>query len=693
MKSPAFIFSGNLLLAALVFCAVPGQAQQEDSVKEISLPTVVIKAFEQNKKLKEVPAGINYVGTETFKAFSASSIVAALNTTPGVRMEERSPGSYRINIRGSSLRSPFGVRNVKIYYNDIPFTGPGGDSYLNQLGYYNFGSVEIIKGSNNSLYGAGTGGVLLIESLKSNEIPGISAGCSLGSYHLQNYYASVTTESVKITSRALYQHQESDGYREHSRLKRDVVSWNGLFKIAPGKELKTTFLYGDLFYETPGALTKAEFNADPKRARPATAAFPGAVSADASVHQRMFLAGVSYQQPVVGKLQNKTTVYGMFTELRNPNINTYDKSAEPHAGGRTVFNFEAPLGNASLHIDAGGELQRSFTSVNIYKNVAGRADTLRSSDDINNNQSLLFLQAAMYSKDWTILASSSWSTLRVQFQRFSPASSGKQSRTFNNELGPRFAVMRKLRLLNIYTSIGKGFSPPATSELLPTGGAINIGLDPEKATNYDLGVKGDVLKNVYIDVDAFFFSLRNTIVQRRDAGGGNFFLNAGKTRQHGIETLINYRFLLSHRSVRKSLLWLNHTWHDFHYREFKQLANDFSGNRLPSVPRHAISAGMEIVMNNGLSAAVTHQYSGKIFLNDANSDFARAYHIAGLKVGYESNFNRKMLISISAGVENLFNTNYSLGNDINGFGGRYYNAAARRNFYFSAAFSLPAKTR
>ncbi|MEJ0103149.1 MAG: hypothetical protein WDO19_11585 [Bacteroidota bacterium] len=38
-----------------------------------------------------------------------------MNNTPGVRMEERSPGSYRLNLRGSTLRSPFGVRNVKVY--------------------------------------------------------------------------------------------------------------------------------------------------------------------------------------------------------------------------------------------------------------------------------------------------------------------------------------------------------------------------------------------------------------------------------------------------------------------------------------------------------------------------------------------------------------------------------------------------
>ena len=114
-------------------------------------------------------------------------------------MEERSPCSYRINIRGSSLRSPFGVRNVKIYYNDIPFTDPGGHSYLNNLGYYNFNSIEIIKGPGSSLYGAGTGGVMLIESLNENASNGASVEYSVGSYNMHNIYGAVTTGGEKIS--------------------------------------------------------------------------------------------------------------------------------------------------------------------------------------------------------------------------------------------------------------------------------------------------------------------------------------------------------------------------------------------------------------------------------------------------------------------------------------------------------------
>ena len=42
-------------------------------------------------------------------------------------------------------------------------------------------------------------------------------------------------------------------------------------------------------------------------------------------------------------------------------------------------------------------------------------------------------------------------------------------------------------------------------------------------------------------------------------------------------------------------------------------------------------------------------------------------------------------LNIYAGVDNLLDETYSMGNDINAAGGRYYNAAPKRNFYIGIA--------
>jgi iron complex outermembrane recepter protein len=670
-----------LLLASFVFPYSPILSQQADTIKEIHLEEVVVRAYESNQRLRDIPAAVSYIGKATLGRFNPLSIVQAVNTAPGVRMEERSPGSYRFNIRGSSLRSPFGVRNIKIYYNDLPFTDPGGHSYLNQLGYYNFNALEIIKGPGSSLYGAGTGGVLLIEGISEAEQPGVLTEYSTGSYGLHNIYGGITTDRDKLISRIGYQHQESDGYRRQSALRRDVYSWTGNFRLSEKQTLRTTFLYGRLFYQTPGALTRSEYEADPRAARPGSGFFPGAEAARASILQKTFLTGASYTQTLAPWLQNKTALYGMFTELRNASIQNYGRSSEPHMGGRTLFKATLPVAQSFLSLDLGGELQEGYITVGIHKNNAGRADTLRTSDEIKNRQAFVFSQASFTQNDWTLTAGASLNFLKVRFERFVPASLSIQRRKFNNQLAPRVALLRRLNKLNLYTSVSKGFSPPTTAELLPTGGAISLDLNAEEGTNFDVGLKGNIIKDLYVDVNAFYFKLSNTIVQRRTAGGGDYYINGGKTRQNGVETFLSYPLGGNTSRMEGSQLWLSHTWHRFEYRDFKQQTTDYSGNNLPGVAPHTVSTGYDFLMRNGLLGTLSYYYSDKLPLNDANSVYADAYHLVGLKLGYQKWFQNKVRVKVFGGVDNLLDQDYSLGNDVNGFGGRYFNAAPGRNYY------------
>ena len=171
----------------------------------------------RNKQLKEVSGSRCCSSIKNSLIVSATtSLVPAVNAEPGVRMEERSPGSYRINIRGSTLRSPFGVRNVKVYWNDIPFTDAGGNTYLNQLSFFNTQSIEIIKGPAGSVYGAGTGGAILLSSQPSDWQQGASVNYTGGSYQceirlMRGIQAGGGRDRQECSFN--YTHQTSDGYR------------------------------------------------------------------------------------------------------------------------------------------------------------------------------------------------------------------------------------------------------------------------------------------------------------------------------------------------------------------------------------------------------------------------------------------------------------------------------------------------
>jgi len=195
----------------------------------MNLSGVTVSAFDTERPLLQQAASVSRVTEQDLMRFNESSPVLAFNQKAGIRIEERAPASYRISIRGSSLRSPFGVRNVKIYWNEVPFTAPDGTTALNLLDLSNIRTAEVIKGPSGSVYGAGNGGAISLFSQAQVDENRISADYLLGDFGLSRYRLGITQQLGDGGIEASYVRQESDGYRDHSGVKRQVVQMSGYF--------------------------------------------------------------------------------------------------------------------------------------------------------------------------------------------------------------------------------------------------------------------------------------------------------------------------------------------------------------------------------------------------------------------------------------------------------------------------------
>jgi len=96
----------------------------------------------------------------------------------------------------------------------------------------------------------------------------------------------------------------------------------------------------------------------------------------------------------------------------------------------------------------------------------------------------------------------------------------------------------------------------------------------------------------------------------------------------------------------------------------------------------------DIQVKGGWFSNITYYDASKIYLNDANTAQADGYHLLGWRLGWKNAFPHKFRFSVYAGVENLLDEKYSLGNDINAAGNRFYNAAAPRNYYAGVSFRM-----
>lgn len=685
MKQDLFYFLSIIFFSNQLFAQ-----KAEDTLAVKTLEIVVVKGYEQNRTLRETAGAISVINQQQLQKFGNASILPAMNAVPGVRMEERSPGSYRLNIRGSSLRSPFGVRNVKVYLDGIPFTNPGGDTYLNQLSFYNFSSIEILKGPGSSLYGAGMGGVMLINSIPEIVSNQLSINYSIGSYNANNLNITASASSGSFQNILSYSHQTSDGYRQQSAMRRDLIKFDSKIGGSKKETLFAHILFGDLFYQTPGGLTLSGYLADPKAARAAGGGFPGAVQNNAAIYQKTFWAGIEQQYEFNDHFKNSTSVYGAFSQIKNPAIRNYERRLEPNFGGRTTFNFKTKINNAKLSIVAGSEYQQGYSTIKVYNNKNGNPDSIQTDDEVNNRVATLFAQADIsFAKGWIATAGVSVNTSFVEFDRLSVVPDFVYKTNFNNEVSPRLSLLKKLNeRLSLYAIVSKGFSPPTVDELLPSTTIINTNLQAEKGVNYEAGFRGNLVKNrLLLAINAFTFGLQNSITQRRDSSGADYFINAGKTQQKGIEAALNC-IITSNKLqfITASAIWASYTYHSFHYEQFKELNADYSNNKIPGVAPQTVAAGINVETKPGIYLNANYFYSGKIALNDANSAFAKSYNLVGCKAGYKKSFTNHLQFDLYIAVDNLLNETYSLGNDINAAGSRFYNAAANRNYLAGISF-------
>jgi iron complex outermembrane receptor protein len=675
----------TLLCTVVLLCVSSlcfSQEEQTDSTK--TLTEVTVKAYEQNRRLTEVAAPVGLTTQAQLKRFNNTSILPAVNIIPGVRMEERSPGSYRLNIRGSSLRSPFGVRDVKVYLNEIPLTDPSGNTYLNQLSYYNFNSIEFIKGPAGSLYGAGIGGVMLIHTMPAAWQQGIAVDYFSGSYNTNGININIKAGDTDHKNIFNYSHLSSDGYRVQTNMRKDVVSWDAALKASEKQTLHAYMSYSDFYYQTPGALTLAQYNADPRQARPSAGSQPGAVQNKAAIFQKIFIAGFSNDYRFNDNWSNTTAVYGSYTDFTNPGIRVYELRKEPHFGGRSVFTYKKQLGATVLQLNFGAEAQKGFFNTKDFGNKNGVADSLQLDNNINMWQYMIFAQADLkLPYGFIATAGVSFNRSAVEFINLLSRPSSTQERSFNNQFPPHFAVLKKItKDVSAYVSVARGFSTPTVSEMLRSDGLFGTNLQPEDGIDYELGARGNLFRGrLYFDISGFIFDLKNIIVQRIDSAGVFYYVNAGSTNQKGVESHISYELIANPRHfINSAKLWTSYTLHDFHYETFKQLSADFSGKLLPAVPPTTVIAGFDLSTKAGLYLNVTYNYSDHVALNDANTAYATSYNLLGGRIGYRKVLHSKFRTEIFIAGDNLFDTRYSLGNDINAAAGRYYNAAPGRNF-------------
>jgi iron complex outermembrane recepter protein len=665
-------------IPVLLFLAGTHSFAQQDTLRTNQLEEVTVRAFESQRSRLETTASVGVLTPKTLNRFAPITFTNAVNTIPGIRMEERSPGSYRFSVRGSLLRSPFGVRNVKFYWNGIPYTDANGNTPLNSLDFASIDRMEIIKGPGSSVYGAGTGGVVLLSSDQTDGQNKVEQSFGVGKYGFQSRNTQLTLGDVSVR----YGHQQQEGYRQQSGMVRDVLQFNATTRVGSKATLSLLGMYSDLHYQTPGGINLDQYRNDPTLARQPTPTLPGSVTQNAGIYTKYSFWGIQHQMPLSSHWEQSLSVYISTNDFANPFITNYEKRNEQGLGGRNVWTYAKYYGQNSIQWTSGFEWQYGKSAQRNYNNDKGRPAGFQTSEDIRSTGATVFTQAeARLPGAFILSAGASLNTFQFGYERFFPTPYTEEKRRFDNVISPRVALNKTfLKNWSVTGSLSSGYSPPTIQEVRPSAGGFRQDLTPEFGINKEISVRrvGDRFK---LDLNAYQFNLRETIVRRTNEAGAEFFVNAGQTDQKGLEWRLDYPLLKNVAFLDQVAIWNAGTLVSYEYQSYQQGATDFTGNKLPGIPSFTQNTGLDILMKAGFAAYFTYQYVDGMYLNDANTVEVPSFNQFLVRVSWNRKWGRHLTTELSASGEWVNADIYSLGYDLNAFGNRYYNAAPKQNLW------------
>ena len=679
-----------------ICAAVPiawAQETTEEPEDEGALAPVVVRGSRAGADRWASPASIDVVTADDLKDGRPQiSLAEGLGRVPGLIVRDRQNFAQdaQLSVRGFGSRSTFGVRGLKLYVDGIPASAPDGQG---QTSHFPLGAaerIEVVRGPFAALYGASSGGVLSLTT-EDGRWPGEwRAGFAAGSDGLWRLSAQALGRTAPPDQPGwAYALSASgfatDGARPHSAASQGTLNLK-LSRQNAGGRLVLLLNHHQGRADDPLGLSRAEFDADPHQTTPNAlrhdtrktmrqtqlgAAWERRLNDEQRLELMGWLGqrGVAQYQAIAPAAQAAPTSAGGVIDL--------DRA---YGGAHARWRLERAQANgATLGLVAGLSFSRQNEQRRGYENFIGdhigdrlgvRGRLRR--DEANTAQALEpYVQAEWRTPGWTLAGGLRYS--RVSFSTrdryIAPGNGDDSGRVrysgFSPVIGGRVQLAESVQA---FASVGGGFETPTLNEAAYSPGAqagLNRHLQASRQRSAEIGLRG---RHGWGGWTATWFDVRtrNEIVPALNQGGRTVFRNAGRTRRHGLELALDAE--LGAFTLAGAAAFMQARFGD--------------GGRMPGIPRQQLFAQVDWrpAWAQGATLGLQARHTGRVPVNDANSDFARAATVLALSLRHD--FTRgAWRFQPFVRIDNLTNRRHAGSVIVNEGNGRFFEPAAGRSVF------------
>ncbi|MFN8396912.1 MAG: TonB-dependent receptor plug domain-containing protein [Bacteroidia bacterium] len=520
----------------------------------------------------------------------ASSIEQGLNLIPGVKFESRGPGgSRRLAIRGSLIRSAFGVREIKVYQDGVPLTSPDGSTPLELLDAQGIQSLEVVKGPVSADYGAVSNGVLFTSTKLSEVVSSrhrFRLSQQLGSFGYVRTAVTKTFGRRSVTGSIHWVHQQLQGYRQQESNAKDHLQAHIQWEIR-----SHTLTFHAMGYTgnwgLPGSLSSQQTVENPRQA------LPYSLSANAHVERR-HLRGTLSHIVRYRKYTGLTAAYLHGSDKVNPyGTSAFFQGYKLERSISTGFRHRSFLVvMRDFYLASVLEHQTEWVDYREFENVQGSPGSRRLISDNRASQSFGNLEAMLYKRAHRLRAAASLTRVTYS-QDVHFSNSGLINAKTDFGLYPAFLLRYSYsrggeKKPSFHLSAMNGFSPPAVWEIMDSTGGFRNDLKPERSFNLEArGSKTFEIRNVRIvtAVNAYNHWLRDAILPTVLSTGRTVYENRGRINTTGLEGQVEISKEIDASLIFKQLNFsVNGSLQRMVFQSYPLNGEDFKGNRVPGAP-------------------------------------------------------------------------------------------------------------
>ena len=647
--------------ALLVAAAWPAFAHAEDGDAPPAIDSVIVTGArnpedppvvqDARRRLSETPGGVSVISQESYRNRFAVALDDVLRDAPGVFAQKKWGGDIRISIRGSGLGNANHNRGLLIAQDGVPLNEADGFGDSQIADPLNTRFTEIYRGGNALRFGGALLGGAINMVTPTGETAGYESLVRVdgGSFGMVREHVALARQSGDWDLYASGTNQTGQGYRPQSQQNIQFASLNVGRSFGEDREVRFILNGSNINQEIPGALTRAQFDANPRQ--PA----PGNYANDQGRHQRGVRGSLRTTWRLDESAVVEAAVYGVWKDLDHPIFQVIDQESRNY-GAFARLDWQGQLGGRRADAYAGAWLRTGDLDSNFFVNLRGARGAPTSRTRQNAEAVDVFGEGRLFvTEKLAVVGGATWGRTTRDYQQYKvPGVASTFNLTASKDydwLAPRVGLLwQDDDGVQVFANVTRSVEPPNHGSLSPMGTGFTP-IAAQEAWTAEIGTRGRrgpltwdlTLYRAWLDKELLQYT-----PNMPGPGGGSVpaaTFNADETVHQGVEAALDWQITGDLR------LRQTYTFSDFRFENDVQ----YFDNRLPIAPKHMYRAELRYQHPAGwfVAPSVDWQISD-VWVDFANTTQAPGYAVFNLGAGYTVTER----VSVFLDIRNLADKDY-----------------------------------